>query len=367
MTVSPGAEDRAQRAQVGLVAGGEDQRRLGAQPVGQLLLELQVQIDRAVEKARAGQAGAVFGDRVERALADPLIAGQPEVVVGAQHDPRAPLHLDDRQRGALQDPEVGHEVKLASGPQLLHALVLPRLGENVYRSPHVSGMLVALAADRPRCHHVRSMSRDEQIASEPADEIPATTGRRGRRRRPRPEPRSEPWTAAGGRGAGRPAAAAAATGFVAGAATVALVQTDRRSAGRPAPGQPSPRGQRRSDHRDAVVPDRYPHARQAGRVSEGYAVEVRREVRPRWVFRLSRRVGLDRLTQIRGGVHHRLLHAGDEPVMVRVAQLAPDRVLFGAQAGDRELAEWGIERMRRALGDRPGPAALLRALSLRSR
>jgi 3-methyladenine DNA glycosylase/8-oxoguanine DNA glycosylase len=54
---------------------------------------------------------------------------------------------------------------------------------------------------------------------------------------------------------------------------------------------------------------------------------------------------------VRGGVLHRLLHAGDDgPVVVRVAQLAPDRVLFGAHAHDRAAAAWGIERMRVALG-----------------
>ena len=53
---------------------------------------------------------------------------------------------------------------------------------------------------------------------------------------------------------------------------------------------------------------------------------------------------------MRGGVLHRLLHAGDEPVWIRIAQLSPDRVLFGARARDREAAEWGIERMRFALG-----------------
>jgi 3-methyladenine DNA glycosylase/8-oxoguanine DNA glycosylase len=37
-------------------------------------------------------------------------------------------------------------------------------------------------------------------------------------------------------------------------------------------------------------------------------------------------------------------------VVVRVAQLASDRVLFGAQADCRDVAEWGIERMRAALG-----------------
>jgi len=53
---------------------------------------------------------------------------------------------------------------------------------------------------------------------------------------------------------------------------------------------------------------------------------------------------------MRGGVLHRLLHADDEPVLVRVAQLSADRVLFGAQAAGRAAAEWGIERMRAALG-----------------
>ena len=78
--------------------------------------------------------------------------------------------------------------------------------------------------------------------------------------------------------------------------------------------------------------------------------DVRIEVRPAWAFRLPRRGGLDGLARVRGGVVHRLLHAGDDPVVVRVAQLAPDRVLFGAQAHDRAAAEWGIERMRIALG-----------------
>jgi 3-methyladenine DNA glycosylase/8-oxoguanine DNA glycosylase len=85
-------------------------------------------------------------------------------------------------------------------------------------------------------------------------------------------------------------------------------------------------------------------------VTAAPGIEVRIEVRPRWTFRLSRRGGLDGLTRVRGGVLHRLLHAGQEPVLVRVAQLARDRVLFGAQADDRAAAEWGIERMRLALG-----------------
>jgi 3-methyladenine DNA glycosylase/8-oxoguanine DNA glycosylase len=59
---------------------------------------------------------------------------------------------------------------------------------------------------------------------------------------------------------------------------------------------------------------------------------------------------MDGLTKVRGRVLHRLVHAGEQPVLVRVTQLAPDRVLFGAQADDRAVAAWGIERMRAALG-----------------
>ena len=68
------------------------------------------------------------------------------------------------------------------------------------------------------------------------------------------------------------------------------------------------------------------------------------------MFRLSRRVGLDRVARVHGGVIHRLLHCGEQPVAIRVAQLSPDRVLFGARADSRETAEWGIQRMRCALG-----------------
>ncbi len=82
----------------------------------------------------------------------------------------------------------------------------------------------------------------------------------------------------------------------------------------------------------------------------GPGIEVRVEVRPRWVFALSRRSGLDGLVRVRSGVVHRLLHAGELPVLVRVAQLSSDRVLFGARATERAAAEWGIEGMRQALG-----------------
>jgi len=52
----------------------------------------------------------------------------------------------------------------------------------------------------------------------------------------------------------------------------------------------------------------------------------------------------------RGEVLERLLHHREDPVVVRVAQPAPDRVVFGARARTREAAAHGIARMRFALG-----------------
>jgi DNA-3-methyladenine glycosylase II len=78
-------------------------------------------------------------------------------------------------------------------------------------------------------------------------------------------------------------------------------------------------------------------------------VEVRVEVRPWWPFRLPG-AGRDGVTRRRGGVLERLLHVEGRRVVVRVAQTAPEVVLFGAWAADREAAERGIARMRFALG-----------------
>ena len=126
-----GSEDRAQHAEVGLMAGGEHERVLGVHPLRDLSLELQMQRDRPVQQARAGQSGAIAVQGVLGSLHHPLIAGQPEVVVGAEHDPLGALHLDDRHRGRGQDMEVGQHVGLAGGAQDLFALVAVDLGEEV--------------------------------------------------------------------------------------------------------------------------------------------------------------------------------------------------------------------------------------------
>ncbi|HEY2572364.1 MAG TPA: hypothetical protein VGI27_12880 [Solirubrobacteraceae bacterium] len=78
-------------------------------------------------------------------------------------------------------------------------------------------------------------------------------------------------------------------------------------------------------------------------------LEQRVEVRPEGPFRLPGGA-MDGTVRRRGGVLERLLHHDGEPVLVRVAQTAPDNVLFGARASSRAAASYGIERMRFALG-----------------
>jgi 3-methyladenine DNA glycosylase/8-oxoguanine DNA glycosylase len=79
-------------------------------------------------------------------------------------------------------------------------------------------------------------------------------------------------------------------------------------------------------------------------------VELRQEVIPAGSFRLPRRTGMDGMLRRRGGILERLLHHEEVPVLVRVAQTAEDRVLFGAWAKTRAAAAYGIERMRFTLG-----------------
>ncbi|MEA2391874.1 MAG: DNA-3-methyladenine glycosylase, partial [Solirubrobacteraceae bacterium] len=79
-------------------------------------------------------------------------------------------------------------------------------------------------------------------------------------------------------------------------------------------------------------------------------IDLRVDAKPRWPLRLPRRGGPDGLMQVRGGVVQRLLHVGEEPVVVRVAARADGRIRLGAEAAGEAAAAEGIARMRFALG-----------------
>lgn len=79
-------------------------------------------------------------------------------------------------------------------------------------------------------------------------------------------------------------------------------------------------------------------------------LEVTREVRPVWPYRLLTRGGMDGiLKRRRGGGLERLLHVEGQPAVVRVGQPARDRVIFVAGADSPDVAEEAIARMRFAL------------------
>jgi 3-methyladenine DNA glycosylase/8-oxoguanine DNA glycosylase len=81
-----------------------------------------------------------------------------------------------------------------------------------------------------------------------------------------------------------------------------------------------------------------------------HAAELRVQVTPAGPFRLPSGGGGDGLLRRHAGVLERLLHDGESPVVVRVAQPAPDMVIFGARAASKAAAAHGIRRMRFALG-----------------
>jgi 3-methyladenine DNA glycosylase/8-oxoguanine DNA glycosylase len=74
------------------------------------------------------------------------------------------------------------------------------------------------------------------------------------------------------------------------------------------------------------------------------------DLRSRWPITLPKLIGKDGITRRRPGGIERLLHVGDERVVVRASAPATDRVVIRAWADDRAAAEEAGDRMRFALG-----------------
>lgn len=79
-------------------------------------------------------------------------------------------------------------------------------------------------------------------------------------------------------------------------------------------------------------------------------LERRVEVEPKWAFRLPVGGGMDGVLRRRGGVLMRLVHVGDEPVVVRAAQPSARRVVIGATGATREACDAALRRARFMLG-----------------
>lgn len=101
----------------------------------------------------------------------------------------------------------------------------------------------------------------------------------------------------------------------------------------------------------AAVARRSGHGRPAPAASttSPWGVEERAELTPRSPLRLPR-AGRDGVVRRRGDVLERALHVEDHPVVLRVAQPSPGRVVIGARANDRGAAVAAIDRWRAGLG-----------------
>ena len=75
------ADDGADNAEIGLEARGEGHDGVLAQELRKLVLKLQMQLERAVQKSRAGAAGAERFIGVHAGLDDRIIGRQTEIVV----------------------------------------------------------------------------------------------------------------------------------------------------------------------------------------------------------------------------------------------------------------------------------------------
>ena len=101
------ADQRREDAEVGLEACGERAASLLVEKVSQFRLQLQMQLQGAVEEARAGTARAVLFDRLQTGFQHLRAGGQPQVVVGAEHDAALALHDDLRALPRFQRVEIG--------------------------------------------------------------------------------------------------------------------------------------------------------------------------------------------------------------------------------------------------------------------
>jgi 3-methyladenine DNA glycosylase/8-oxoguanine DNA glycosylase len=80
----------------------------------------------------------------------------------------------------------------------------------------------------------------------------------------------------------------------------------------------------------------------------GLPVAAAVEVRPPWPYALPIS-SMDGLVRRRGTVVERLVHVGAEPVVLRAAQPAPDRVVLAALCAEPLAAAWALDRFRFAL------------------
>ena len=112
-------------AEIGLIAGREDHAVLLAVELGDLLLERHMLAVAAVGDTRAGRAGSLGANGLDRRLHAGGIEGQAEVIVGADQERLASV---DDGFGRRQDPlHTNLERVVAGGPNVAVGLEQARM------------------------------------------------------------------------------------------------------------------------------------------------------------------------------------------------------------------------------------------------
>ena len=101
------ADQTRDQAEVRLIAGREDEAGFLTEEFRQLQLELLVQIEGAVEEPAAGAPRAIAGQGLLRGRQHFRMMGEPQVVVGAHHDPVSAFDDDDGVFRAGDRLEIG--------------------------------------------------------------------------------------------------------------------------------------------------------------------------------------------------------------------------------------------------------------------
>ena len=161
-TTSPSLRERRHHAGVGEVARAEQQARLGALEVGQLLL--QPAVDRHVARTRGARprAGAVAHGGLGGRLAHARVVGQPEVVVRAEQQHRPARRAARAGPGARTPPSCAGRARARGA----------RRGAPRCRSRR-----------RPRIHHARARAAPRWAARPgPRPRLGAPSGRGGTER-----------------------------------------------------------------------------------------------------------------------------------------------------------------------------------------
>ena len=123
---------RGNNAHIGLEAGTESDDTGLAQKPAQLLLQLQVHIQRAVQKTGTGAAGAVLFQCLDACFHDFRVDGQAQIVVGAQHDAALAFHHDLHILTGFQRMEIGIDPLLF---QLIRQRMLITFFKNIHMFP----------------------------------------------------------------------------------------------------------------------------------------------------------------------------------------------------------------------------------------